>query len=119
MRLPVRSSTAGATCLTNLSVAVCGVHTRSETSATCLPIAFSIMAAKSAASPAGSGTMSTVPSRVVETVRSSLTSQSVPTPRQSQLNTPSHWRSSAASRSGVSCWFLPSVSKMACRSWAG
>jgi hypothetical protein len=82
-------------------------------------MAFSIMAAKSAARPAGSGTMSTVPSSALETVRSSRTSQSVPTPRQSQLNTPSHWPSSATSCSGVSCWFLPSVSKMACRSWAG
>ncbi len=109
----------GATCLTNLTVACCGVQTRSATSATCLPIAFSIMAAKSAASPDGSGTMSTVPSSAVEIVRSSLTSQSVPTPRQSQLKTPSHWRIAAASCSGVSCWFLPSVSKIACRSSAG
>ncbi len=77
------------------------------------------MAAKSAASPDGSGTMSTLPSSAVEIVRSSLTSQSVPTPRQSQLKTPSHWRMAAASCSGVSCWFLPSVSKMACRSLAG
>jgi hypothetical protein len=80
-----------------------------------LPIAVCIMAAKSAASPDGSGTMSTLPSSAVEIVRSSLTSQSVPTPRQSQLKMPSHSRMAAASCSGVSCWFLPSVSKMACR----
>ena len=52
-------------------------------------------------------------------MRSSLTSQSVPTPRQSQLKTPSHWRTASASCSEVSCWFLPSVSRMACRSLAG
>ena len=55
----------------------------------------------------------------METLRSSATSQSVPTPRQSQRNTPSHRLIAAASSSGVSCWFLPSVSKMACRSVAG
>ena len=83
-------------------------------------MALAIIAAKSAASPAGSGTMSTVPSSAVEIRRISLTSQSVPTPRQSQLNTPSH-RLDRLRRAGlgVSCWFLPSVSRMACRSAAG
>ena len=63
--------------------------------------------------------MSTEPSSAVETFRSSPTSQSVPTPRQSQRNTPSHRAIAAASSSGVSCWFFPSVSKIACRSVAG
>ena len=75
----------GATCLTNRTSACCGVQTRSATSATCLLIAVCIIDSKSAASPAGSGTMSTLPSSAVDTLRSSLTSQSVPTPRQSQL----------------------------------
>ena len=77
---------AGATCLTNFATACCGVHTRSSTSGSCLLIAPRIISSKSAASPAGSGTMSTVPSSAVEILRSSPTSQSVPTPRQSQRN---------------------------------
>ena len=63
--------------------------------------------------------MSTVPSSAEEIRRSSATSQSVPTPRQSQLNTPSHRLIAAASCSGVSCSFRPSVSRMAWRSEAG
>ena len=110
---------AGATCLTNLTAAVCGVHTRSTTSGSCLLIAPRISSSKSAARPAGSTTMSTLPSSAVEILRSSPTSQSVPTPRQSQRNVPSHRLIAAASSSGVSCWFLPSVSKIACRSVAG
>ncbi len=39
MRRPVRSARVGSTCLTNLIVAPCGVHSRSDTSATALPIA--------------------------------------------------------------------------------
>ena len=77
------------------------------------------MAWKSAARPAGSGTMSTLPSSAVATLRNSSTTQSVPTPRQSQLNDPSHSRIAAASWSADSCSFLPSVSKIACRKVAG
>ena len=51
--------------------------------------------------------------------RSSATSQSVPTPRQSQLNTPSLRLIASASCSGVSCSFRPSVRRMAWRSEAG
>ena len=58
VRRPVSSSTVGATCLTNLISAPTGVHSRSATSATSLPIAVSIIRVKSAARPAGSATMS-------------------------------------------------------------
>ena len=109
----------GATFFMNRTLACGGVHTRSDTSATCLPIAASIIAAKSAASPPGPGTISTVPSSAEEIRRSSPTSQSVPTPRQSQLNSPSHRLIASSSWAGFSCWFLPSVSRMACLSLAG
>ncbi len=80
---------------------------------TALPMAASITSVKSAAMAAGSAMMSTLPSRLVATLRSSLTTQSVPTPRQSHWNRP--WADSRArSRSAsVSLSSLPSVSRMA------
>jgi hypothetical protein len=109
----------GAVCLTNLTVAPTGAHSRSPTSPTALPIELAIVARNSSASPAGSTIRSTVPLSTEEIVRSSSTDQSVPTPRQSQLNVPSQSRSAACSCSGDSCSLRPSVSRMACRIASG
>ena len=103
----------GETCLTKATSAPCGVHRRSATLFVSFVMARSIMAVKSAARPSGSRTMSTVPSSAEAMRRSSPTSQSVPTPRQSHWKRPSQ-RSSTASRcSGVSPSFWPSVSRIA------
>src|SRR5262249_10550386 len=61
-----------------------------------------VMARKSASRSAGSATMSTPPSSAVEILRSSLTCQSVPTPRQSQVNLPSQAARTASSCTAVS-----------------
>ena len=77
-------------------------------------MAWAIIASKSAASPAGSATMSTVPRRAVAILRSSETTQSVPTPRQSHWITPFAASMAASRVSADSCSSLPSVSRMAC-----
>ncbi len=87
----------GETCLTERTTAPVGVQSLSRTSGTAMRIEAAIIERKSAASPAGSATMSTVPSSPEATVRSSSTSQPAPTPRQSQVNTPSQARTDAAS----------------------
>ena len=46
--------------------------------------------------------------------RTSATCQSVPTPRQSHWNWPCAAWMAAVSCSGVSCWLMPSVSRIAC-----
>ena len=56
-----------------------------------------------------------MPISAVAIRRTSPTSQSAPTPRQSHWNRPVAPASRAVSSCGVSCWFLPSVSRMACR----
>ncbi len=56
-----------------------------------------------------------MPSRAVAIPRNSSTSQSAPTPRQSHWNTSEASRTDAASVCGVSLWFWPSVSRIACR----
>ena len=78
-------------------------------------IAAPMIARKSAARSAGSATMSTLPSRADAMARSSSTRQSVPTPRQSQVNRPTT-ASSAAWNTACRSPFCPSVSRMACRS---
>ncbi len=115
MRRPVRSATVGATCLTKTVSVPTGVHSRRVTSATSLPIASSIIRVKSAARPAGSATMSAEPSRAEATAVTSFTSQSVPTPRASQVNRPAQASRAARRSSGDSCSLRPSVSSTPCR----
>jgi hypothetical protein len=78
-------------------------------------MAFRMISSNADASCAGAGTRSTVPSRAVAMPRSSRTSQSAPTPRQSHWKTP--WAVRTASRSDCedSLWFFPSVRRIACR----
>ena len=59
--------------------------------------------------------MSTVPSRAWAIRRTSATCQSTPTPRQSHWNLPVTPMIALVSCSGVSLWFSPSVSRIACR----
>ncbi len=92
-----------------------GVHRRSATSATSLPMTFSIMRVKSSARCAGSATMSAEPSRALAMPVTSLTSQSVPTPRASQVKRPAQASRVARSTAGSSCSLRPSVSRMPCR----
>ena len=105
----------GATCRTNSTCAPCGAQTRSHACETPRLIALRMSSSNVDASCEGAGTRSTVPSRAVATPRSSRTSQSAPTPRQSHWNTPCAWRIASWSMCGDSLWFLPSVSRMACR----
>ena len=58
--------------------------------------------------------MSTVPSRACAIRRTSATCQSIPTPRQSHWNLPVTPAMALVSCWGVSLWFSPSVSRMAC-----
>ena len=67
----------------------------------------------SAARSAGSGTASTVPSSAVATVRSSSTRQSVPMPRQSHWNAPTHAVHARRGSRPSSSPFCPSVSRIA------
>ena len=60
------------------------------------------------------GMMSTVPISAWAIRRTSATCQADPTPRQSHWNWPLAARIAALSCSGVSCWFCPSVKRMAC-----
>jgi hypothetical protein len=62
--------------------------------------------------------MSTVPSSADETVRSSSTRQSVPTPRQSQVNAPVQL-CTARMNTGASSPFCPSVNRIAWRTASG
>jgi hypothetical protein len=77
-----------------------------------------MIARKSAARSAGSATMSTVPSSADAMARSSSTRQSVPTPRQSQVNRPTT-ASRADWNTATRSPFWPSVSRMACRTPPG
>ena len=104
----------GATCFTNFTRAVRGVQSRSARPAMVFSIAALMIARKSAARSAGSATMSTVPSSADAIARSSSTRQSVPTPRQSQVNRPTT-ASSADWNTPVDSPFWPSVSRMAWR----
>jgi hypothetical protein len=105
--------------LTKRIVAPAGLHTRSDTSATDLPIADAVIAWNAAGRSAGFSNPSAVPSRVDATFRSSPATQSAPTPRLSQMNRPSQASSTRCRSSGRSCWFCPSVSRMACFTSAG
>ena len=58
--------------------------------------------------------MSTVPSRAWAIRRTSATCQSTPTPRQSHWNLPVTLAMALLSCCGVSLWFSPSVSRIAC-----
>jgi hypothetical protein len=68
----------------------------------------------SASMSSGDGMMSTVPISADAILRSSETIQSVPTPRQSAWNCPTHARMASSSRWGSSR-FSPSVRRMAWR----
>ena len=77
-------------------------------------IAFWISLENSAASCSRAGMMSTVPRSACAIRRTSSTCQATPTPRQSHWNWPVTASMVWVSTSGVSCWFSPSVSRMAC-----
>ncbi len=77
------------------------------------PIERSIISVKSAAICSGSRTRSTSPRRADAISRSSATSQSAPTPRQSHWNAPRHFARTASSSAGDSSCSWPSVSRMA------